>query len=112
MEGAAGPPACDDPWPRRFRKRLAAVDHIKKTAAYAAYHADAHPDIDVLDPQDRTISKRQWERLVQKWRAHLRGDALVTIEHQERGQCHRHVLVSQPVRSPSRSDADSRVDAE
>ena len=59
-------------WVRRFRKRQAAVEYVKSTAEYRAYLAGASYPIDVPDPFDKWISKRQWERQVQIWRARLR----------------------------------------
>ena len=75
MEGAAGQSDCDDPWPRRFRKRLAAVHLVKSMSIFYE-----HPDIDVPDPLDMTISKRRWEKLVREWKAHLRGVVPVVLQ--------------------------------
>ena len=66
----------DKVWVRRFRKRQAAVDFVKSTVEYRAYLAGARglasSPIVEPDPFDATISKRQWERQVQIWRARLR----------------------------------------
>ena len=59
-------------WARRFRKRQAAIEFVQSTAEYRAYLAGASYPIDVPDPFDKGISKRQWERQVQIWRARLR----------------------------------------
>ena len=59
-------------WARRFKKRQAAVDFMKSTMEYRAYLVGASYPIDEPDPFDATISKRQWERQVQVWRARLR----------------------------------------
>jgi len=103
-----------DPWPRRTLKRLAAVDHIKRTAAYAAYVESARPPLDAPDPLDRTISKRQWEKIVQAWRAELRraDDANAC---QGMGERHHHILMRLPVSpvccAPACRDAPDRSDA-
>ena len=59
-------------WARRFRKRQAAIEFVQSTAEYRAYLFGASYRIDEPDPFDATISKRQWERQVQIWRARLR----------------------------------------
>jgi len=82
--GAANPSqhaACDDEdWARRFEKRQTIVVTIKASPQYKAHaqrRADGCPDaLDVPrtpDPSHRDVSKRAWERDVQKWRVALRA---------------------------------------
>lgn len=58
-------------WERRTRKRCNAVAHVKKTPDYIEVMSRGLL-VQVPDPFDRSVSKRQWERSVQVWRNTLR----------------------------------------
>ena len=59
-------------WLRRLDKRQHAVHSIKKKPEYMFWLAK-HDGVRPLtpDPQDAKVSKRQWERSVQRWRRAL-----------------------------------------
>lgn len=85
------PPASEDDWLRRSRKRQEMVDNVKATPEYVAFVAvkrrrlaasgdsggtDAGtPSPCTPDPLDRSVSKRQWERDLAQWRVGLRLQA-------------------------------------
>ena len=63
---------------RRFRKRHAAVAAIKSKMEYTVYHATVPlrqhlviPLARTPDPDDVSLSKRQWEMAVMQWRRDL-----------------------------------------
>ena len=69
-EGAAASP---EDLARRLRKRLNAIEAIKRTPEYKdAYVYDGGSLPTTPDPTDLTITKRGWESSVIKWRAMLR----------------------------------------
>ena len=55
---------------RRILKRKNAVDAIKQQPEYAECDPLVRPR--TPDPEDLTLSKRDWEKMVQRWRADLR----------------------------------------
>ena len=59
----------ENPWVRRLQKRAAAVDRIRQTTEYIS--AQVRPA--TPDPTDLSMSKRTWERSIQRWRAELRS---------------------------------------
>lgn len=73
------PDATEEEWQHRIEKRTKAVACVKDSPEYAHYQArrsraerrkdDPHSP----EPTDRTVSKRQWEFVVQQWRAGLRN---------------------------------------
>jgi len=58
---------------RRFAKRTAGVQAVKKTPEYIVtmLHHGARPD--TPDPSDEKMSKRTWEKSMMNWRAVLRA---------------------------------------
>ena len=60
-------------WARRYEKRSCAVEAIKRRPEYT--HCQRLPRAKTPDPST-LISKRAWERLIQQWRAALRGDTM------------------------------------
>mmetsp|Transcript_67707 Transcript_67707/g.128870 ORF Transcript_67707/g.128870 Transcript_67707/m.128870 type:complete len:248 (-) Transcript_67707:583-1326(-) len=71
------PDASKEDWERRLQKRHNIVALIKETPEYQAFSAHrAGPRRAALrtpSPNDRSVSKRQWEDKVQKWRTALRN---------------------------------------
>jgi len=71
------PEASNEDWERRLQKRHNIVALIKETPEYRAFSAHrAGPRRAALrtpSPNDRSVSKRQWEDKVQKWRTALRN---------------------------------------
>merc|ERR1712137_583628 len=78
--GTTLPPASEEDWQRRIAKRTGAVATIKGTAEYQAFFARGGasalapgvPAPKTPDPQDRSVSKRNWESSVMEWRTALR----------------------------------------
>jgi hypothetical protein len=71
-------PPEEDPWERRLRKRRNAVRHVRGTATYTTCVLLRLPMPPQPDPEDRSVSKRQWELSIQVWRrllAALAADA-------------------------------------
>ena len=69
-EGAAASP---EDLARRLRKRLNAIEAVKRTPEYKdAYVYDGGSLPTTPDPTDLTITKRGWESSVIKWRAMLK----------------------------------------
>ena len=56
-------------WQRRQAKRRMSIEIVKASPAYQGLKAPAEGP----DPEDRTIGKRQWERLVTVWKEKIRS---------------------------------------
>ena len=69
---------------RRQIKRQAAVAAIKNTPAYIVVKARGRRS-PTPDPEDRTISKRSWERSIMEWRKNLR-EQLRDLHVEETGE--------------------------
>lgn len=72
------PPASEDDWQHRIRKRVKVVTTIKAMPEYKVYAA-LQPLANRLDgeprtptAEDRQLSKRRWEYEVQQWRSQLK----------------------------------------
>merc|ERR1712187_230780 len=72
------PEASEEDWKRRIEHRTAAVEYIKTTNQYQRFAADREKGVEkdktrpkTPDPEDRTVSKRGWEKSVQRWRMDL-----------------------------------------
>ena len=72
------PEASEEDWKRRIEHHTAAVDYIKTTSQYSRFAADREKGVEkdktrpkTPDPEDRTVSKRDWEKSVQRWRMDL-----------------------------------------
>ena len=63
------PEADEADWTRRIQKRSEALVSIKRREEYAAVPVASRPK--TPDPQDRAVSKRDWETSVQLWRSQL-----------------------------------------
>ena len=64
-------------WQRRLAHRIAAVNHVKGSAKYAASRSRPRTP----NPYDRSLSKRQWEKSMQAFHRALREtDALTPPE--------------------------------
>merc|ERR1712039_379949 len=79
-EGRAMPEVAEEDWQRRIQHRSAAVHYIKSTATYQKLAvareqglAEAATRPRTPDPTDRSVSKRDWEKSVQKWRSELQS---------------------------------------
>mmetsp|Transcript_107588 Transcript_107588/g.286317 ORF Transcript_107588/g.286317 Transcript_107588/m.286317 type:complete len:282 (-) Transcript_107588:57-902(-) len=80
------PPAVDvskEDWARRLQKRRASIAAIKRMPEYAAVaevrlsSATRQEEVPLTpEPDDSTVSKRQWEAAVMNWRALLKRLAL------------------------------------
>ena len=78
VEDAKGSVCKEQDAQRRFRKRHAAVAAIKSKMEYTVYHATVPlrqhlviPLARTPDPDDVSLSKRQWEMAVMQWRRDL-----------------------------------------
>lgn len=75
---ALPPKASEEDWQRRLQKRHGIVALIKESPEYHAFAAHRNGSRRTASmartpsPNDRSISKRQWEEKVQKWRSALR----------------------------------------
>mmetsp|Transcript_135794 Transcript_135794/g.378442 ORF Transcript_135794/g.378442 Transcript_135794/m.378442 type:complete len:323 (+) Transcript_135794:77-1045(+) len=76
-------PDASDNWPRRLQKRRAAIAAIKRMPEYlASVEGRSNGLVRAEDlpltpePDDCTVSKRQWEAAVMRWRSLLRHLAL------------------------------------
>jgi len=71
------PEASEEDWQRRLQKRHDIVAIIKETTEYQAFSAHRgkprRAALRTPSPNDRSVSKRQWEDKVQKWRTALRN---------------------------------------
>ena len=67
----ADPAVSEEDRTRRLRKRRAAVDAIKSKPEYTEIETEARPL--TPDPEDLTLSKRDWETAVQVWRNDLKA---------------------------------------
>ena len=74
-------PMSEADWERRLRKRHAAVAHVKSTSDYRICEREDLLVNPPFEPGDRTVSKRKWERNIQRWRRALQqaADALATM---------------------------------
>jgi len=70
------PEASEEDWQRRLRKRNSIVAAVKETPEYSAFSAQRRDSrraaLRTPSPDDRSVSKRQWEEKIQKWRTALR----------------------------------------
>ena len=62
-------------WLSRLRHRTAGRDAVKRSMDYRLMK-DKETRPQTPDPHDSRVSKRGWERKVQKWRTELRRNAL------------------------------------
>ena len=73
------PEASEEDWKRRIEHRTAAVEYIQTTNQYQRFSSDREKGVEkehtdrpqTPDPEDRTVSKRDWEKSVQRWRMAL-----------------------------------------
>ena len=70
----------DAAWDRRHKHRLAGVSAISRSRDFvdmmsliSAGELDADAAPQAPDPEDRACSKRQWERRMQVYRAHVKA---------------------------------------
>ena len=68
----------DDIWRGRVAKRLAIVQAVKASPAYALC-SGCSVRSGTPDPFDRKVSKRSWERSMQQFRQSLRDEKTVDI---------------------------------
>ena len=74
-------------WQKRIAHRQAGVSHIKSLDVYTKV-AHGLPRSRTPDPTDRAISKRDWERDMQRWRSKLKERPALTRRQTEPFQEH------------------------
>mmetsp|Transcript_101038 Transcript_101038/g.184363 ORF Transcript_101038/g.184363 Transcript_101038/m.184363 type:complete len:239 (+) Transcript_101038:80-796(+) len=71
------PEASEEDWQRRLQKRHNIVATVKETPEYQAFSAHRgatrRATLRTPSPNDKSVSKRQWEEKVHKWRTALRN---------------------------------------
>lgn len=70
------PPATEEEWQHRINKRQKVVRDIKNSKEYNIYierKPEGEESIDEPIAEDRSLSKRRWEYLIQQWRSSIKS---------------------------------------
>lgn len=70
------PPATEEEWQHRINKRQKVVRDIKNSKEYNIYierKPEGEESIDEPVAEDRSLSKRRWEYLIQQWRSSIKS---------------------------------------